>query len=85
MDEKEIAEAIVEYLREHPEAMDTMHGIAEWWLMRHQIRTSVTAIANVLSQLKASGVLEEVGAGENRRYRLKPAPPRRPIDASPGR
>ena len=85
MDEREIAEAVVEYLREHPDAMDTMQGIAEWWLMRHQIRTGVTAIANVLSRLTASGVLEEIGAGENRRYRLRAVPPCPPIDVSPGR
>ena len=30
----EIARAILRYLKEHPEAKDTLDGIAQWWLVR---------------------------------------------------
>lgn len=67
---EEVAEAILAYLAEHPEAMDTPEGIAGWWLKRQQIRASVPTIARVLHDLTESGVLEELGTGETRRYRL---------------
>ena len=49
---------ILEYLAEHPNAMDTLEGIAGWWLERHRIRVSVEALSRVLERLVESGVLE---------------------------
>ena len=69
--DEEVAEAIVKYLGEHPQAMDTLEGIAEWWVMRQQVRVSVITLTRVLRHLTESGVLEEIGTGEARRYRLK--------------
>lgn len=69
--EKEMADAIVGYLVEHPHASDTLRGVAEWWIMRQQVRAEVNMLKKVLRQLTESGVLEEMGEGDNRRYRLK--------------
>ena len=69
--EEEVAEAILGYLAEHPHAMDTPEGIAEWWLMRQQVRVSVTTLMKVLQRLTEKGLLEEIKNGESRRYRLK--------------
>ncbi len=70
--EEKLAEAILEYLAAHPQASDTLEGIAEWWIMRQQIRVEATSVARALRQLTESGLLEEIGEGENpRRYRLK--------------
>ena len=71
MDENEMAQAILAYLAEHPDATDTLDGIAEWWLMRHHIRVSVTTLVKVLHELTEGGVLEEIRAGDSRRYRLR--------------
>lgn len=71
MDEDEVAADILGYLAEHPQAMDTLEGIAEWWLMRRHIRMNVTMLAQVLRRLTERGVLEELGTPENPRYRLK--------------
>ncbi len=84
MDEEEVAEAIVEYLNEHPDAMDTLNGIAEWWLMRQQVRVAVTTLARALSRLTGIGVLEELGTDDNRRYRLKPVPSSPATDVTTG-
>jgi Fe2+ or Zn2+ uptake regulation protein len=75
--EEKLAEAILEYLAEHPRASDTLEGIAEWWIMRQQIRVEVTSVAKVLRQLTESGLLEEFDEGEKprRRYRLKAMEP----------
>jgi Fe2+ or Zn2+ uptake regulation protein len=67
---EELAEAIVEYLREHPRASDTLDGIAEWWIMRQHVRVELNTVKNVLRQLIAEGVLREIGEGDSRRYSL---------------
>jgi hypothetical protein len=69
---EEIAESVLDYLKECPSAMDTMESIAEWWIGRAQLRTDVTLLAEVLDRLTAQGVLEQAGDGDQRRYRLKP-------------
>lgn len=69
--EKEMTDAIVGYLAEHPQASDTLEGVAEWWIMRQQVRTEINMLKKVLRQLTKSGVLEEIGKGDTPRYRLK--------------
>jgi hypothetical protein len=76
--EEKLAEAILKYLAEHPQASDTLEGIAEWWIERQRIRAEVTNVTKVLRRLIESGLLEEIGEGENpRRYRLKVMEPGR--------
>jgi len=70
--EAELAEAILDYLSEYPHSTDTLEGIAEWWLMREQVRVEVSALVRVLGQLVERGLLEEIRGGENPRYRLRP-------------
>jgi len=69
---REISEGVLHYLKECPSASDTLGSIAEWWIGRAQLRTDVALLAEVLDQLTAEGVLEQVGNGDERRYRLKP-------------
>jgi hypothetical protein len=64
-------EAVRHYLAEHPQAMDTTGGIAEWWLMRQRIRVDLEALARALRRLTDQGVLEQVGSGDDALYRLK--------------
>lgn len=68
--ESDVYRAVVGYLDENPEAMDTLDGIAEWWVMRQRIRTSVTTVARVVRRLVSEGTLEEVGPRECPRFRL---------------
>ncbi len=69
--ERDVTKAILEYLAEHPRAMDSLDGIAEWWLARARIRRDVSTVARVLTELTRQGVLEEVAAAGGVRYRLK--------------
>ncbi len=71
MNDEEVAEAVLAYLAEHPQAMDSAEGIAQWWIMRQQVRESATTVTRVLRRLAEKGLLEELGEGEHRRYRLK--------------
>jgi hypothetical protein len=71
-DDDELAEAILGYLAERPQAADTLEGIAEWWLLRQQVRVVVARVERVLGRLTACGILEETGTGDSRRYRVHP-------------
>jgi len=68
---EEVAQSILAYLAEHPQAMDSVEGIAQWWIMRQQVRVNVMKLTQVLRQLVESGLVEEIGEGEQRRYRLR--------------
>lgn len=72
--ETELAQAVIDYLAEHPQAMDTLQGIAEWWVMRQKVRVDVEALARVLRQLTEQGILEQIGSEEDARYHLKEQP-----------
>jgi len=65
-----IGEAILDYLREHPNAMDSLEGIARWWLLRQQVRVDVEAVSRALALLERNGRIESVGEDERTMFRL---------------
>ena len=70
-DDDRLEAAIVGYVREHPEAMDTLEAITEWWVMRRIVRIEVEAVARVVGRLTDRGVLDVVEIAGERHYRLK--------------
>ena len=62
---------VLAYLAEHPGAMDTLSGIATWWLERQRIRVDVLALARVVHRLVEAGKLQEVRVGDDPLYRLR--------------
>lgn len=69
--EAELSHAILLYLEEHPQAQDTVEGIASFWVMRQKVREDVEAVARVLNELTQSGQLEEIRQGNSFQYRRK--------------
>ncbi|MGD0125403.1 MAG: hypothetical protein ABSF46_08600 [Terriglobia bacterium] len=69
--EADLARAVMGYLGEHPRAMDTVQGIAEWWVMRQQLRVEVDVVARVLQRLMHEGLLEKVDSANGPLYRLR--------------
>lgn len=69
--EEQMCGAVLQYLAEHPHAMDTLEGIASWWLMRQQVRAEVDVLAKVLRRLAEQGLLEMSGEHENPIYKLR--------------
>ena len=70
----EISRRILRYLADHPEASDTVEGIAQWWLLEQEIREQKARVERSLAELTAQGWLLSMEAGESRvRYRLNPA------------
>lgn len=54
----EIEEAVLSFLDRHPQAADTLEGIAEWWLPQQRYVTAQARIEAVLQQLVNRGALQ---------------------------
>ncbi len=52
---RELREAILRYLQEHPEAADTLVGIHQWWLPESLRSTSIDLIGLALAQMVIIG------------------------------
>ena len=78
--DQDLSSAILAYLAERSQAMDTVEGIAEWWLMRQRVIFVVQQVERVVQQLTSRGILETVEHGRTTLYRL-----RRPESEEPGR
>jgi hypothetical protein len=68
--DEQVAEAVLAYLSEAPDAMDTAGGVTEWWLTRQRVRNEVEVVARVLDTLVARGALEVIETPLQRCYRL---------------
>jgi len=66
-DDEAMARHIVHYLRAHPDAADTIEGIAGWWLVRERIAVTTRAITRVVESLCVTGVLVEQRRADGRR------------------
>ena len=63
-----IANEILAYLIEHPEAQDTLEGITEWWLLEQQIRYAVAEVDGALHNLVAADLLVTRQCADGRTY-----------------
>ncbi len=54
-----MAQAILDYLRKHPDAQDTLGGIAEWWLPQDDINNRTVTVKEALDELAAEGLISE--------------------------
>jgi hypothetical protein len=69
--EAEVARAVLDYLVRHPQASDTLIGIADWWLTEHRARVLVSTLERALTHLQERGLIEAVGDSSDCWYRLK--------------
>src|SRR5580693_1998888 len=67
----ELAKAVVSYLGEHPQAMDSPQGIAEWWGMPQSVNLDIDTLVGALEQLVDGGLLERIDSTEGPLYRLR--------------
>lgn len=57
MDKDDAARKIVDYLRKHPDAGDTLEGITKWWLKLEKMDESVSDVADVIDCLIKKGLI----------------------------
>ena len=57
MEERKTAQAILRYLVKHPDAMDTLRGIDQWWLGGEKSKR--VNVARAVSLLHSRGVIRE--------------------------
>jgi hypothetical protein len=66
-----VARAILDYLRKHPDAQDTVDGITEWWLPEEKIKSGAAIVREALNGLVEEGlVLERKGKDSQIHYRI---------------
>ena len=66
-----VTHGILAYLADHPDAQDTLAGIAKWWLLEQQIKTEIAAVREALDRLVWSGlVLQRTGQDSQIHYRV---------------
>jgi hypothetical protein len=46
-----LTDDVLAYLLQHPQAQDTVEGIAEWWLLEQRIRCAMTDVEFILREL----------------------------------
>ena len=57
---EEIAKEILDYFLRHPEAADTLSGIARWRLLEEAVHRNVASTQSALYWLTTQGFLQEV-------------------------
>ncbi len=55
-----VARLIEEYLRSHPDAMDSFDGISQWWITRQKLQESAYSVNSALKILIHKGVVEKI-------------------------
>lgn len=68
-----IGREILRYLTENPGARDTFEGIAEWWLLEHDIRTATEKVRRAVGRLVSEGLLRESYGSDGRAHYELPA------------
>lgn len=54
---EQLRDAILDYVRAHPDASDTAPGIVRWWLPANLVDGAVEMVDEVLRELSGSGAL----------------------------
>lgn len=67
----EIARAILDHLRQNPEAQDTLEGIVQWWLPAQNVKSRTANIKDALDELVTAGLIAKCsGKDAQVSYRL---------------
>ena len=57
--EEEIGRSILRYLQEHPDAKDTLEGIAQWWVLKEWSALRFAAVERAVTILLAKDLIVE--------------------------
>jgi hypothetical protein len=65
-DPKAIGQSILTYLQAHPDAADSLEGIASWWLPRTSHLETLEAVQTALGQLVAEQRIARIDLADGR-------------------
>jgi hypothetical protein len=69
----EIAWKILAYLADHPDAQDTLEGIAHWWILERKLRCQLHKVREAVSELVGKGLILECKSRDSKvYYRIAP-------------
>jgi DNA-binding PadR family transcriptional regulator len=63
-----LTDEVLAYMARHPQAQDTVEGIAEWWLLEQHIHHAVSDVEAALSELVDNGFLVARQCRDGRTY-----------------
>ena len=70
-EKEELAEEILQYLIDHPNAQDTLKGVVSWWLLERTIKHQTALVKEVLDNLVADGlVIAQQGSDSQTFYKI---------------
>ena len=61
-----VADEIISYISKHPNAVDSVEGIANWWLTRERYSTAINIVQDALNMLESSGQLLKSTTGNGK-------------------
>lgn len=65
-DPSEICRGILQYLHDHPEAADSLDGIASWWLPQSGHSVTIEAVQAALAQLVEGHQIARIDLADGR-------------------
>jgi len=68
-DRDDVSREILSYLTEHPDAEDTLEGIARWWLLERELQIHVKLVEDVLRDLTRQARIRKVDRNGTVYYR----------------
>ena len=70
-EKEELAEEILQYLIDHPNAQDTLKGVVNWWLLERTVKHPTALVKEVLEKLVADGlVIAQQGSDSQTLYKI---------------
>ena len=54
-----LAEEIIRYLENRPDAADTVEGISRWWLMKQRFQNSIAQVEKALEYLEHQNLIKK--------------------------
>lgn len=72
-DNSKITNEILTYLSAHPDAADTLDGVAKWWVLERAVKFELDRVKHALDELVAKGlVIAQKGSDSKILYRAYP-------------
>lgn len=65
-DSSEITNEIMTYLANHPNAADTLDGVAKWWLLDRADKLQLGQVKQALDELVAKGLVAAQKGGDSK-------------------